>query len=84
MGIEKLIDSLNDYLRKGEKKKIIQCDRIDDLLSKLEEKKKNFKKKLDDESNPTKKKRLSTELKIVTLQLKKGYKRRNELKDKCK
>lgn len=84
MGIEKLIDSLNGYLKKGEKKKIIQCDRIDELLSKLEEKKKNLKKKLNDESNPTKKKRLSTELKIVTLQLKKGYKRRNELKDKCK
>ena len=84
MGIEKLVDSLNEYLKKGEKKKNIQCDRIDELLSKLEEKKKNFKKKLNDESNPTKKKRLSTELKIVTLQLKKGYKRRNELKDKCK
>lgn len=84
MGIEKLIDSLNGYLKKGEKKKIVPCDRIDALLSKLEEKKKNLKKKLNNESNPTKKKRLSTELKIVTLQLKKGYKRRYELRDKCK
>ena len=84
MGIERLVDSLNVYLKKGEKNKNVQCDRIDELLSKLEEKKKNLKKKLNDESNSTKKKRLSTELKIVTLQLKKGYKRRNELKDKCK
>lgn len=84
MGIEKLLDSLNGFLKKAEKKKTAQCDEIDELLNKLKEKKKKLEKKLSNENNPTKKKRLSTELKIVTLQLKKGSKRRNELKKKCK
>ncbi len=84
MKIKTLLDNLNVYLKKGEKEKSIQCDRIDELLGKLEEKKKKLQKKLGDESNNTKKKRLSTELKIVTLQLKKGLKRREELKNKCK
>jgi uncharacterized protein YgiM (DUF1202 family) len=84
MGIEKLLKNLNDYLDKGEKKKTAQCNRIDDLLVKLEEKKHKLEKKLAAENNVTKKKRLMTEVKIVTLQLKKGYKRRNELSEKCK
>ncbi|QYZ64629.1 MAG: hypothetical protein OI74_16875 [Gammaproteobacteria bacterium (ex Lamellibrachia satsuma)] len=83
MGIEKLLDSLNGYLKKAEKKKTAQCDEIDVLLKKLKEKKKKLEKKQSNEKNPTKKKRLSTELKIITLQLKKGSKRRNELKKKC-
>ncbi len=84
MGIEKLLDSLNGYLKKAEKKKTAQCDQIDALLKKLKEKKKKLEKKWSNENNSTKKKRLSTELKIVTLQLKKGNKRRDELKNKCK
>jgi len=84
MKIETLLDNLNLYLKKGEKQKSVQCARIDELLSKLEEKKKKLQKKLDDESSGTKKKRLSTELKIVSLQLKKGLKRREELQNKCK
>ena len=84
MGIEKLLDSLNGYLKKAEKKKAPQCDQIDELLKKLKEKKKKLEKKLSNENNSTKKKRLSTELKVVTLQLKKGNKRRDELKNKCK
>jgi len=84
MGINALLENLNSYLLKGEKKKTAPCDRIDDLLAKLEEKKKKLAKKLEKEQNPTKKKRLSTDLKIVTLQLKKGRKRRQELEDKCK
>jgi hypothetical protein len=84
MKFEKLLDNLNEYLNKGEKKKKVQCDRIDELLGKLEEKRKKLEKKLEDEKNPTKKKRLSTDLKIVTLQLKKGNKRRRELENKCK
>jgi len=83
MKIQTLLDNLNGYLKKGERKKTVQCDRIDELLGKLEDKKKKLQKKLDDESNGTKKKRLATELKIVTLQLKKGLKRREELKAKC-
>ncbi|RLJ17141.1 hypothetical protein DJ030_15360 [bacterium endosymbiont of Escarpia laminata] len=83
MGIEKLLDSLNGFLKKAEKKKTAQCDEIDALLDKLKEKKKKLEKNQSNENNPTKKKRLSTELKIITLQLKKGSKRRNELKKKC-
>ncbi|MEN8130756.1 MAG: hypothetical protein ABFS45_11290 [Pseudomonadota bacterium] len=84
MGIEKLLESLNDYLNRGEKDKTVRCDRIDGLLTKLEEKKKTLEKKLNEEKNPSKKKRLNTDIKIVTLQLKKGYKRRKNLKEKCK
>ncbi|MBL3529027.1 MAG: hypothetical protein JMN27_15650 [gamma proteobacterium endosymbiont of Lamellibrachia anaximandri] len=83
MGIEKLLSNLNGFLKKAEKKKTAQCDEIDALLVKLKEKKKKLEKKQSNEKNPTKKKRLSTELKIITLQLKKGSKRRNELKKKC-
>ena len=84
MGIEKLLKNLQDYLKKGEKKKIAHCDRIDHLLEKLEEKKKKLEKKLAAESNTTKQKRLMTDIKIVTLQLKNGHKRRQELSAKCK
>ena len=80
MGIEKLLESLNDYLHKGEKKKSVRCDRIDEILAKLDDK----KKKLDSEKNSTKKKRLKTEIKVVSLQLKKAHKRRAELEGKCK
>lgn len=84
MGIEKLLKNLQDYLVKGEKKKVAHCDRIDNLLEKLEEKKKKLEKKLATESNTTKQKRLMTDIKIVTLQLKNGHKRREELSAKCK
>lgn len=84
MGIEKLLESLNDYLHRSEKKKTVHCDRIDEILSKLEDKKKKLEKKIESENNNTKKKRLKTELKIVSLQMKKAYKRRQELSKKCK
>ena len=84
MGIEKLLESLNDYLHKGEKKKSVRCDRIDEILAKLDDKKKKLEKKLDSEKNSTKKKRLKTEIKVVSLQLKKAHKRRAELEGKCK
>ena len=84
MGIEKLLESLNDYLHKGAKKKSVRCDRIDEILAKLDEKKTKLEKKMDEEKNNTKKKRLKTELKVVSLQLKKAHKRRNELAGKCK
>lgn len=83
MKFEKLLEHLNHYLKQGEKKKKAQCDRIDELLKKLEEKKKKLEKKLKEENNSTKKKRLNTEIKVITLQLKKGRKRRDELASKC-
>ena len=84
MGIEKLLENLNTYLKKGEKKKSVQCGRIDEILEKLEDKKSKLEKKAEDENNKSKKKRLKTEIKIIALQLKKAYKRREELSKKCK
>ncbi len=51
MGIEKLLESLNGYLNKGEKKKSVRCDRIDEILAKLDDKKKKLEKKMDNENN---------------------------------
>ena len=84
MGLEKLLQNLNNYLQRGEKSNSIRCERIDNLLAKLEEKKKKLEKKLLEQKTPAKKRRLKTDIKIVTLQLKKGYKRRDKLKEKCK
>ncbi|MCB1828737.1 MAG: hypothetical protein H6964_11860 [Chromatiaceae bacterium] len=84
MGIEKLLDNLKDYLDKGEKKKKAHCDRIDELLVKLEEKELKLQQKVSDETNEAKKKRLNTELKIIAVQRKKGIARREELSGKCK
>ena len=84
MGIEKLLENLNNYLDKGEKKKKAHCDRIDELLVKLEEKEIKLRQKVEGETNEAKKKRLSTELKIIAVQRKKGVARREELSEKCK
>lgn len=84
MGLKKLLENLNDYLNRGEKSDAVRCTRIDELLEKLEEKKKKLEKKLHVEKNQAKKKRLKTDIKIVTLQLKKGHKRREKLSQKCK
>ncbi len=84
MNINKLVETLNDYLTAAGRKKRVQCSRIDELLEKLKKKKIKLKNKLQHESDNTKRKRLKTNLKIVSLQLKKGNKRRDELKEKCK
>lgn len=73
MGLAKLLQNLNDNLNRGEKTDSIRCERIDKLLVKLEQKKKKLEKKLHEEKSHSKKKRLKTDIKIVTLQLKKGY-----------
>lgn len=84
MGLKKLLANLNEYLDKGERKKKAHCDRIDALLDKLGEKEKKLEKKLDAEKNPGKRKQLKLELKIVKAQRKKGSKRRNQLRKKCR
>ncbi|MFC1388978.1 MAG: hypothetical protein G8D81_17955 [gamma proteobacterium symbiont of Clathrolucina costata] len=75
-------------LKNGWKKRKLsdkaKCDRIDELLGQLEKKEQRLKKKLDEEKNSKKYKRLKTDLKIVQAQLKKGTKRRDELSKKCK
>ena len=83
MGIEKLLKDLTDYLDKGERKKKAHCERIDELLAKLEEKEAKITRKLENEKDTVKRKRLKTELKIVAVQRKKGAQRREELDTKC-
>ena len=85
MGVNKILRDLQKNLKKGDKKKaLVHCERIDDLLDKLKKKETKLKKKLAIEKNKHKRKQLALELKIVSLELKKGAKRRNELSKKCK
>lgn len=84
MGIDKLVKNLHKNLDQGElKNATLRCDRIDELLGKLEKKKDKLKNKLESETSKSKRKKLALELRIVTLELKKGRKRRKELKAKC-
>jgi len=83
VGIEKLLKDLTNYLDKGERKKKAHCERIDELLAKLEEKEAKITRKLENEKDTVKRKRLKTELKIVAVQRKKGAQRREELDTKC-
>ncbi|MBV2120090.1 MAG: hypothetical protein N0E59_21780 [Candidatus Thiodiazotropha taylori] len=84
MKINDLLDNLKKRLEKAELSDKAKCDRIDELLGQLEKKEQRLKKKLDEEKNSKKYKRLKTDLKIVQAQLKKGTKRRDELSKKCK
>lgn len=84
MGLEKLLENLQSYLSKADRKKKVHCDRIDDILEKLEEKEKKLEKKLEGEKHKDKRKRIKTELKIISVQRRKGVARRQELKDRCK
>lgn len=85
MGAKELLEKLHKHLDKGESKKdAIRCDQIDIILDKLEKKEQKLKKKLDGEKDKSKKKQLNIEIRIISLQRKKGMKRRQELKDKCK
>ena len=84
MGINKILRKLEKNLDKGGKKKAqVHCERIDDLLDKLKKKETKLKKALASEKNKHKRKELTLELKIVSLELKKGTKRRKELAEKC-
>jgi Skp family chaperone for outer membrane proteins len=82
--IDDVLKRLNNYLNKGERKKKAHCERIDTLLNKLKEKEDSLEKKLLDEKDSDKRKRIKIELKVVTAQRKKGQKRRKELNAKCK
>ncbi|MBW9257428.1 MAG: hypothetical protein K1566_05085 [Candidatus Thiodiazotropha sp. (ex. Lucinisca nassula)] len=84
MKINELLDNLKKRLEKAELSDQAKCDRIDDLLEQLKKKEQRLKKKLDEEKNSKKYKRLKTDLKIVQAQLKKGTQRRDELSNKCK
>ncbi len=80
-----LLKKLTKYLDKGENKKAaIRCDQIDIILEKLGKKERRLRKKLAREKDKLKRKRLNMEVRIISLQRKKGIKRRKELKDRCK
>lgn len=84
MGIDKLVNNLHKNLDQGKlENATVRCERIDELLGKLEKKKSKLKNKLASEKRKSKRKKLALELRIVTLELKKGRKRRKELKAKC-
>lgn len=83
MGIKKTLRKLQKNLKKGDKKKEIHCERIDDLLDKLKKNETKLKKMLANEKNKHKRKQLTLQLKIVSLERKKGAKRRKEIADKC-
>jgi hypothetical protein len=83
MELGKLLGNLKTYLKEGEKKKRVQCDRIDDILEKLAEKEKKLQKKLAKEKSASKRRQMSTDLKIIVVQRRKGLARREELKNKC-
>jgi len=84
VGIKKLLENLQNYLSQANRKKQVHCDRIDDILEKLGEKENKLKMKLEGEKHKHKRKRLKTELKIISVQRRKGMARRKELKDRCK
>ncbi len=85
MGAKKLLEKLQKYLLTGEKRtNSARCEQIDLILNKLEKKEHKLRKKLDSEKDKGQRKRLGMELRILSLQRKKGKKRRKELEKKCK
>ena len=85
MGVKKLLEKLHRYLDKGEAgKDAVRCEQIDLILDKLEKKELKLRGKLDAEKDKGKRKQLNMEVRIISLQRKKGIKRRKELKEKCK
>ena len=84
MGLKKLIKNLQNNLNEGKRKNNLSCDRIDALLGKLEKKENQLRRKIAKEKNATKRKHLKLQLKIASVQYKKGKARRAELEKKCK
>lgn len=84
MGVKKLLDKLNQYLGNANAKKAANCSEIDTILEKLHKKERHLQKKLGKEKNKSKRKKLDMEVRIVSLQLKKGIKRRAALNARCK
>ncbi|MCU7906395.1 MAG: hypothetical protein KZQ76_11255 [Candidatus Thiodiazotropha sp. (ex Epidulcina cf. delphinae)] len=79
---EKLVNKLMNLLDAGKTKDRAKCDRISDLLKKLKKQERAAKEKLANEKDSIKRKRLSTEVKIIHTQRKKAIKRFKELKEK--
>jgi len=84
MGAKKLMEKLRKYLAQGEQNEAaVRCEQIDAILEKLGEKEQKLKKKLEKEKKKDQRKQLAMELRIISLQRKKGIKRRKELEERC-
>ncbi|MCU7882128.1 MAG: CDK5RAP3 family protein [Candidatus Thiodiazotropha sp. (ex Lucinoma aequizonata)] len=79
---EKIVKKLLNLLDAGKKKDRAKCDRISDLLKQLKKQEMIAKDKLANEKDSVKRKRLSTNVKIIHTQRKKAIKRFKELKKK--
>lgn len=85
MGVKTLLEQLTKHLDKGKKKEAtIRCEQVDLILGKLGKKERKLRKALAGEKDKLKRKKLNMEVRIISLQRKKGIKRRKELKDRCK
>jgi len=85
MGLDKLIKKLKSTLNKGKKRKHdIRCEHIDKLLEKIKNKKRKLETMLAEEEDKSERKHLKLELKIASVEYRKGLKRRGEINKKCK
>lgn len=80
MGIDKIIKDLESIFKKDKINKSHYED-LEDLLKELEKKEKKLKSELDAESSKKKRKKLKMELKIVNVQIRKGYSKLKSLKE---
>lgn len=77
-----IIKDLKSLFKKDKIKKT-HCEELTDLLKELEKKERKIKSQLDDKHSKKKRKKLKIALKIVQVQLRKGYFKLNALKN-CK
>ncbi len=80
MGIDKIKKDLESIFKKDKIKKN-HCEELRDLLKELEKKERKLKSEIDYEKNKKKRKKLKIDLKIVQVQLRKGYNKFNNLKN---
>lgn len=79
MPLDKLLKKLEGYLSKGKQKKPAYSEQINDFLEKLGKKEKKLQKKLTKIKSTRKRKKLKLELKIISVQKRKGAARLKEL-----
>ncbi len=85
MGLKKLLKEIQKYFDQADEGVEGSCDRIDELLKKLIKKERRLTSKLQEAKESGQKdkiKSLKMDLKVTRLQIKKGFKRRKELKNK--
>ena len=80
MGIDKLLKYLSSIFKESKITKS-HCEALGEILKQLETKEKRIKSEIDTVSSRQKRKHLNLELKIVKLQLRKGYFKLNALKE---